>query len=217
MPYPLDDAREKIVRAEVHLRAFESELAAYRSSDPYDPPTIERHGQIVTAHAAKVRFHRVAFPISKNGAIPNGTSAWKQLVEFGVPSNPVLNLIESVQPYQAGYKPLGYIDALANQDKHRLLALTVTHVNTSDMGIVISGNEVIRAVGIVQSLSQALDASGPRLTEECAEDVQADGQVTVFVAFQNPPVPMPVAPVERLLREMLKCVERIYDQFAALP
>jgi len=69
----------------------------------------------------------ILFPIAETPAKCQDRLA--QLTTFSVPKA-AADLIESVQPYHAGYEPLATLNRLVNIDKHRLPLLTFAKVDT---------------------------------------------------------------------------------------
>jgi len=60
-------------------------------------------------------------------------------------------------------------------------------------------------------IKAAQKAATPGASEETAHGVKVDGQVTVFVSLDNPP--MPLEPVDRMLERIVKCVADIVPMF----
>jgi hypothetical protein len=153
-------------------------------------------------------------------------------------------LIESIQPYHTGYEPLRLLNRLVNSDKHCLPLLTVAYAQTTMIQVVAVGGPIgqcdidIPAIGvftgfdtggmIVQQLPDdgtgavdpfavlraAQNASAPALPEQQPGSVKVDGQVTVFVSLDDPP--MPLEPIDLALEQIVKCVANIVPMFDAL-
>jgi len=68
-----------------------------------------------------------------------------QLTAFSVPKV-ATDLIESVQPYHAGYEPLATLNSLVNSDKHRLPVLTFAKVEARSVELVVRGSPVPQVV-----------------------------------------------------------------------
>jgi hypothetical protein len=83
---------------------------------------------------------RIYFPLNKEAAGFN-TNARPHFVKYCVPAV-AIDLMESVQPYQAGYEPLGLLSDLVNEDKHRLPLLTVAYLDTASIRVTVEGPPV---------------------------------------------------------------------------
>jgi hypothetical protein len=144
----------------------------------------------------------IAFPIAKDRASLENTQAWSQLINCGVPAGATA-LIESVQPYHAGYKPLELLNVLVNEDKHRLPLFTVAYAKTESIKVIAPDGFAVHGCA-VDSLWIALDAAD-------SGKMQVYGQVAVFVSLQNPL--MPREPVGITLAQIFKCVANIIPRF----
>jgi hypothetical protein len=155
---------------------------------------------------------RLYFPIFADLNLFNSDGSPK-LARYHIPA-PALDLIESIQPYHAGYEPLGFLGLLTNEDKHRLPLLTVACVDSVSM--LISGRRVFRGgPGITEmAVSTKFYAFNPGSPEEPPPDVKVKGQATLFVAFQNPT--MPGGAVDWALENLVKCVADIIPRFDSL-
>jgi hypothetical protein len=219
-----------------------------------------------SATALVVGRDRIYFPLAKDAAA-FGANGRAQLARYSVPAT-VIDLIESIQPYQTGYESLGLLTSLVNRDKHCLPLLTIATANTTSIDVAVAGKPIAQCVmhppgskaivfghnvfsmsvrrltpedlpallaavppttidamhdigiDIARPLSgneigfnvtETQDAARPRPTEEQARSVKVNGQVTVFVSLQNPP--MPLEPVDRTLEQIVKCVANIVPRF----
>lgn len=186
--------------------------------------------QLVTRHCpaplTKRQAKRIYFPIStsKNKADLLGSQSYANLALHGVPA-PALDLIGSVQPYHAGYGALETLSLLVNEDKHRLPLLTVAFAHTASMQILVDGEFVFglagcmirrglageKIVGGLAGIGTTLPAPDPALPSQSPRDVKVEGQVTVFVALQDPT--MPREPVDRTIGDVVECVANIIPRF----
>jgi hypothetical protein len=152
----------------------------------------------------------------------------------------VVDLIKSVQPHNAGYELLNILAVLRNSDEHCLPLLTVGYVQTSWLetqhpesaaivgGMVGSGDSagiVIRKInpadlgdfmstGDIDALlerAKAREAASPQAPKEPARHLYVDGQVAVFVALRDFPVPL--EPIERPIENLVKLVADIIARF----
>jgi hypothetical protein len=81
---------------------------------------------------------RVYFPISET---PQDFKP-DRLTKYGIPAT-VVSLIESVQPYHAGYETLALLKLLVNQDKHCLPLLALATATTAEMQVFQDGEVTI--------------------------------------------------------------------------
>jgi hypothetical protein len=181
---------------------------------------VARHSKV----APVVGVDRIYFPISKDAANfrANGRA---QLANYSVPTA-ALNVVESVQPYQAGYDLLDTLHRLVNEDKHCLPLLAIAYAETASIKIDLIGSNsrISSTLKFVPPLPEDFDPFRPysvRLSDfafDAAEfdsinvkSMSVDGQVTVFVALQNSP--MPPEPVDVTMENIVKTVSDIIPRF----
>lgn len=194
---PLDGARLKVVRAQVHLDSLKREIGAYLDAHPYDFP-IESDGNVFATKEAVIKIEPplelgcivgdclgnlrssldyiawqlvlkhspvapvagkdiVYFPLAKDAARFNANGR-PNLARYSVPTA-AIDLIESLQPYHAGYEPLELLSALGNEDKHRLPLLTLASANTAAINVsVIAGPPLSKIT--IQAPGGGFTASG---------------------------------------------------------
>jgi hypothetical protein len=150
----------------------------------------------------------VSFPLSKKMATTLNANSRANLTKYGIPTA-AINLIESVQPGNAGYEPLGWLNTLVNIDKHCLPLLTVAHLIGRGLKVTYGGTVVEASCG--SGVSWTFNASGPGIPEPKAGKMKMDGQATVFVALKD--ILMPLEPVDRKLEKIVKCVADIIPRF----
>jgi hypothetical protein len=123
-----------------------------------------------------------------------------------------LTLIESVQPYHAGYELLKHLNDLANEDKHRLPVLTACHPET--LSILVDGKKISSAFPAVShtlGVNPVAHSGQWAVAPEKRRPVKVEGHVTVWVPLKNPA--MPQGDVDGVLEDMLNCVASIVPQF----
>ena len=145
----------------------------------------------------------------------------------------VVDEIERVQPYHAGYESLDVLSKLVKIDKHRLPLLTVATEETNSI-IVTEGDvalrlefsdtpfdgpiatpvapdspEAVRAAEIFREVKDSASSEG--VSGEQPADVNVDGEVTVFVSLKD--LPMPNEPIDVTLSKIFKCVSDIIPRF----
>jgi hypothetical protein len=145
----------------------------------------------------------ISFPISRDGMPPNGLANLSGI--WAVPAA-AITIIESIQPYHAGYEMLGALSALINQDKHCLPLLTIASARAHQT-TVIKGDKTI---AWWSGGSQATFYFNTPMAWPPGE-VKVEGDVAVFVTLQD--VAMPVTPVDRLLEDIVKTVADIIPRF----
>jgi hypothetical protein len=174
------------------------------------------------------------FPLHKNAGDFSTNGRPKLENRFSFPTS-VVDVIESVQPYQAGYESLGLLSKLVKSDKHRLPLLTVATPDANSINCTVSGitltlvstgtppadgviapvidpnsPEVQRMAALIQEIQR--NAALPGTTEvEDPPDVKMDYEVEVFVSLKDFPVPR--EPVDVTLTNIFKCVSDIVPRF----
>ena len=153
----------------------------------------------------------IYFPIISDPD-PDGNHAKrfaKMAQKYAFPTAAV-DLIKSVQPYNAGYEPLKTLASLVNRDKHCLPLLTLAYAFTGTLSIIVDGVGIVSA-GSASSVCVTRHTRAPEPPEQQAGNVKVDGQVTVYVSLKDSPVPK--APVDLLLGNIIKCVKDIVPRF----
>jgi hypothetical protein len=131
---------------------------------------------------------------------------------YKVPAH-VLDEVELVQPYHAGYEPLALLYLLVNQDKHRLPVLTIGHVDSGSITLWYgrTAEDIAPAESDIDASRIAFKTSTPISFALPDREVQVNPEVTMFVAFDNPT--MPREPVEVTLENILKCAQIVLGRF----
>jgi hypothetical protein len=124
----------------------------------------------------------------------------------------IMNEIEEVQPYHAGYEPLAYLWRLGNQDKHRLPVLTFLNIKASDLRPTYDGQAI--AVTESSATSVAFKAPTPRAGAYNPRKVNVEADVTTVVAFDE--LSMPREPVEVTLTNIYDSVVNVFARFLAV-
>jgi len=159
---------------------------------------------------------QVQFPIvgsQTDFAKANSHAQYLRGASCGVPTT-AMSVIESVQPYNAGYEPLSTLDLLIRTDKHRMLLLCALFVRSAGKVSICRGNRLIATVEGMTGLKMNLAAIGPSDLTTTEYSMKVDQKPTVFVALKD--LPTTVMGVGPLLHDVLKCVQGIiprFDQF----
>ena len=240
MTHPLDGARLKVVRAEQHLDGLKSAISLYIKSDPsggvvkfdgqyvkpivsideVNPPIIRtiigdflsncRSALDYIVWELAVRYagrdlvpppagsDKPYFPIFDDpGKCANQRTG---LSKYKIPADAIRE-IENVQPYPGRDKALWLLHALVNSDKHRLPVLVGGQEGRTMIAVSHGGSEYGRDL-----------KTNPKWdTSEVPDDMHVNGQVSVYVAINDPAVPR--IPVERLLENIVKRVADIIPRF----
>jgi hypothetical protein len=148
---------------------------------------------------------QVAFPIvseKTNFATANATAFLRDTCAV---STDALDIIESVQPYNTGYKPIGDLDLLVRTDKHRSLLLCALFMENMGTVSVYHGHELIfTGCGI------KLETSAPRFAGFGAINVKVDTEPTILVALKDVPAPFTFIGI---LDDVIKCIANIIPRF----
>jgi hypothetical protein len=157
----------------------------------------------------------IAFPIVASGnadfSKPNGKAA-KLSGLCGIPA-PAISVIESVQPYHAGYEALGTLNLLVNRDKHRMLLLCGVFVDSKGELVILQGDRPLwRTFGGIKSRFN-LDAWGPKLAGcDLPFNVKVESKPTIYIALKDFPTP-PTLTYVGVLEDALKCVANVIPRF----
>jgi hypothetical protein len=140
----------------------------------------------------------------------------KHMTELGRRKIPAaaIKAIESVQPYNAGYEPLLWLNRLVNGDKHHVLTLTVVSIKTAQLRIDLS--EALRDDKSSIEFPLMLGSTQANRNEIVIPDasklpVKVDGQFRVYIAFQDSS--MPDGPAGNTLASIGNCVRSIIPMF----
>lgn len=158
---------------------------------------------------------RIIFPIIPSK--PDFTKvdgSTKLLREANIPA-PALDVIESVQPYHAGYESLKSLNLLVNRDKHRTLLLCASFVESAGNFSVYHRGKLAWTVSGMTEMSMNLAAFSPSLVGSTDFKMTVEGKPTVLIAIKDFPVPPKLVWVG-ILEQILKCVTNIvprFDQF----
>jgi hypothetical protein len=239
MAEPLGGAKLKVVRAQEHLDALKGEITTYLQTKPYRPDINfdEEPGRVViranVSHPPPERLSLFVGDCVSNLNAALDHVAWALALKFRAPAPVVgdkiyylrpdsftrgqatmdsvaMARLQAAQPATAGYEPLATLRDLVNEDKHRLLLLTVAMVPF--MFRIWLG-------GTVEDISFPPDHAGAArlsyfLRGAPREYVRVQGYPFVYVALQNPPVPQ--EPVDVTLENLIKCVARAVATFEPL-
>ncbi len=131
---------------------------------------------------------------------------------YSIPA-PAVDLIEGVQPYYAGYEPLGILNALVNADKHRLPLFTVASARTYRLGMDFPGRQKVWAnAGVWLSMNlKAVHPSEPPLDPAT---MKMDCDFAIFVTLQD--FATPREPIDVAMENIFKCVANVVPRFDAL-
>jgi hypothetical protein len=161
----------------------------------------------------------------------------------GVPAA-AINEIERVQPYNAGFEPIGTLSQLVNEDKHRLPVLTVAYADTTSIEVSVSGAPLKQLVmhppgskailssfnstGMIVRRLTPEDLANPDrvdlISELMAQEAQRQTTATqptavkvdgkVTVFVALQKAP-PLVPVERTLEQIINCLDGVITRFEA--
>lgn len=166
--------------------------------------------QLATKYFASLNpdSHRwVNFPISNvppDGWIERETN---RLTQHGIPT-PAIDCIKTVQPYNAGYEPMGWLNALVNTDKHRMPLLTISEMSNSEAARMNYGiSEIVRRMAMGYGVHH-FKTYGEAVIDAA---VQVQPEPTIFVAFED--VLMPHVPVDRTLEQIVETVANVIPRF----
>jgi hypothetical protein len=157
---------------------------------------------------AKFKDRRLAsFPICDTAA--EIKESLESLAKRQIPAGAISN-IEAVQPYNAGYEPIGLLAQLVNQDKHRLLLPTIGQVDS--MSIEFSQSPIDGFPGRTINLGRKdLDAIGKNPAFQ--SDMQMKAKPAISVTWKD--VSMPREPLVVTLENIVRCVDGIVPRFDA--
>ena len=159
------------------------------------------------------QLRRVAFPIASTHASftnPNGASAHLANV-CGIPAS-TISIIESVQPYHAGYESLNSLDLLVRTDKHRTLLLCGLFMESAGSVSIYRGNRLAWTMSGMVRTTTNLAAFGPSFLPATDYSVKVNEQPTVLVALKDIPTPGANTFVG-VLEQIIKCVRDIVPRF----
>jgi hypothetical protein len=170
--------------------------------------------QLATKYAGRPLTDREArgvyFPICDRSNLWPPNTATHLMNPCGVPA-PTIGEIEKVQPYQAGYQPIGFLSQLVSIDKHRLPLMTIGNAQTLSCQATLPGGWVMSGTPGASITFGAGVPSGPAAPPV---EVQMEGKAAVYVTLQD--ASMPQGPVDLLLGQMLKCVSDVLSRFEPL-
>jgi hypothetical protein len=163
------------------------------------------------------QMRKVTFPIATDQASftkANGTADHLSRI-CGIPAA-AMSVIESVQPYHAGYEAMGALDSLVRTDKHRTLLLCASLVENIGGYSIYCRDELIET-GVSDGLVRMkinLATRGESLAGTTSEDyrMKMDGKPTIFVSLKDFPSPGETTNT-RILQKILECVANIVPRF----
>lgn len=123
------------------------------------------------------------------------------------------DIIESIQPYHAGYEVLNSINVLVNHDKHRAILLCIGGIHESGKITIRQGSRLWTNAGGT-AIGVNLNAPRPGLPDAPPVEVKMEGEPSVLITFKDAPMPNEI--VGFLLANGIKCVADIiprFDQF----
>jgi hypothetical protein len=156
---------------------------------------------------------KVSFPIAStqaNFAKAGGTAEHLRNV-CGVPAE-AMSVVESVQPYHAGYEPLSALDLLVRTDKHRTLLLCASFVESVGTILIHRGDRLALTAFGMRRMEMNLAAPSPPLGPATDYSVTMDEKPTIFVSIKDFPSPSQSTHV-MILQQILNCVERVIPKF----
>lgn len=180
--------------------------------------------ELVTKAVAAARItltdgqkRRVTFPIVSNQATfakKDGTADHLAKV-CGVPPA-TMSVIESVQPYHAGYEPLDSLDLLVRTDKHRTLLLCGLFMQSAGSISIYRGDKLCWTASGMTRMEMSLAAFGPSFGTAAEYNVKVDEKPTVLVSLKDFPSPG-VNTWVAILENVLKCTTDVVRCFESLP
>jgi hypothetical protein len=173
--------------------------------------------ELAAKHATRALTEKeerqIAFPLLKTtstNADFRGNNAAAHLASVCSVPTAAMNMIEGVQPYNAGYEILGKLNLLVNHDKHRALLLCVGCIREAGkITIRHEGRKWHSAGGA--SISVNLKAPEPGMPPPPPPEVKMEGEPPIFVAFEDPAMKDEV--VGLVLENAIKCVADIIPRF----
>jgi hypothetical protein len=161
----------------------------------------------------------ISFPIVRPGKANFADLKSAKLLQATccVPAD-AMSVIESVQPYNAGYDAIGALDLLVRRDKHRALLLCGTFVgDVGDISVYHGSKLAWKASGrsAVFGLSRMemnLAAFSQPFKPAADYRVEMHGEPTVFISLKDFPSPGESTWVSRL-QQILKCVANVIPRF----
>jgi hypothetical protein len=129
------------------------------------------------------QMKKITFPITiKRARFTDKKWTAKHLENVcGVPAA-TLSVIESVQPYHAGYQPLDTLDLLVNRDKHRMLLFCALSIESVGRVAVYQGDRL-------HSIGSGMNFATPAPPLPVKLDVKVDDKPTCLVALKDFPAP----------------------------
>jgi len=156
---------------------------------------------------------KVTFPLASNEANftkADGTAAHLENV-CGVPAE-AIGVIESVQPYHAGYQSLGSLDLLVRTDKHRALLLCGSFMESAGAIAIYHGSSLAWKASGMTRMEMNLAAFSPPRGPASEYRVEVEEEPTLLVALKDFPSP-PTLTYVGVLENILKCVTNIIPRF----
>src|SRR5262249_45471366 len=123
-----------------------------------------------------------------------------------------MSVVESVQPYNAGYESLDALDQLVRIDKHRTLWLCGAFVESAGSFSIYHGDKLAWTVSGMVRMELNLEAI--RRTMGTATDyrVEMNEKPTIFISIKDFPSPSRSTHV-MILEQIIKCVANIIPRF----
>jgi hypothetical protein len=123
-----------------------------------------------------------------------------------------MSVIESVQPYNAGYEPLNALDQLVRIDKHRTLWLCGGFVESAGAFTIYRGDRPAWKVYGFTGMEMNLAAFGQPMAAATDYRVEMNEKPTLFVSLKDFPSPPHTTHV-MILQQILECVANIVPRF----
>lgn len=148
----------------------------------------------------------VYFPISVDTSNRGYVKKINEFADRQIPAAAIAE-IHAVQPGNALYRSLAWLQTIVNTDKHRMPILTY---NVTEIKSLVVFSSWSRTEACQEGGDDTMGISLP--TSLTTEDMQVDGQVTGFITLKDIPMPV-IAPVDLALEEIVKTVADIIPRF----
>ena len=153
-----------------------------------------------------------AFPIAVSPTDQGYFDRLKRLQQRKFPTS-AINVINSVQPHNAGYEPLGWLHHLVNRDKHRSLTLMLAPVIDASIAFrKADWLHVLPRQPVIGGRTFEAPPGWLDAVDRGEMQMQIQGAVLVTFADQS----MPLEPLERTMWQIATLVSEIVPRFLDL-
>ena len=146
-----------------------------------------------------------SFPIFETPA--KVQDCFDRLADRQIPAG-AISEIKTVQPYNAGYEPIGLLAQLVNQDKHRLLLPTIGEYDHMTVEFGRSEIDGFQPRGPINLPRQYFATTGATAFQS---DMQMKAKARIYVTWKD--VSMPREPLDVTLEKIVRCVDGIVPRF----